>query len=145
MLARRAHTRRELQQKLWRKKFAAEEIAIALDGLTERGLIDDRKTASSIVRTQSARGRGRGRVASELAAKGVSRSDASSAMEEIDPAEESQSLLRLLERKERSIPAGLTPQARSKKLFDHLVRRGFSPGAVLTALRKKGKSADDDD
>lgn len=145
MLARRAHTRRELEQKLWRKKFGADEIAVVLGRLVERGLVDDRQTASSIVRTQSSRGRGRAHVASTLAAKGISREDAASALGEIDPLEENESLLRLLERKARSIPAGLTPQARSKRLFDHLVRRGFSPGAVLLALRKKGPSADDDE
>jgi regulatory protein len=145
MLARRAHTRRELQQKLRKKGFEAQEIGSVLDGLAERGLVDDRKTASSIVRTQSARGRGRGRLASELSAKGVSREDAAAALDELDPADESASLTRLLARKDRSLSASLTPRARSKKLFDHLVRRGYSPGAVLEALRKKGEPADDDD
>jgi regulatory protein len=144
MLARRAHTRRELQQKLRKKGFEAQEIGSVLEGLAERGLVDDRKTASSIVRTQSARGRGRGRLASELSAKGVSREDAAAAMDELDPADESASLTRLLARKDRSLSASLTPRARSKKLFDHLVRRGYSPGAVLEALRKKGEPADDD-
>jgi regulatory protein len=144
MLARRAHTRRELQQKLRKKGCEAEEIGSVLEGLAERGLVDDRKTASSIVRTQSARGRGRGRLASELSAKGVSREDAAAAMDELDPADESASLTRLLARKDRSLSASLTPRARSKKLFDHLVRRGYSPGAVLEALRKKGEPADDD-
>ena len=144
MLARRAHTRRELQQKLRKKGFEADEIGCVLDGLAERGLVDDRKTASSIVRTQSARGRGRGRLASELSAKGVSREDAAAAMEELDPADEAANLQRLLARRDRSLSASLTPQARSKKLFDHLVRRGYSPGAVIEALRKKGEPADDD-
>jgi regulatory protein len=145
MLARRAHTRRELEQKLRKKGFEAEEVGSVLEGLAERGLVDDRKTASSIVRTQSARGRGRGRLASELSAKGVSREDAAAALDELDPADESASLTRLLARKDRSLSASLTPRARSKKLFDHLVRRGYSPGAVLEALRKKGEPADDDD
>ena len=48
------------------------------------------------------------------------------------------------QRKSRALPAGLTPEARSKKLFDHLVRRGFAPAAVLEALRAKGDSFDDD-
>ncbi|MEO7921657.1 MAG: regulatory protein RecX [Thermoanaerobaculia bacterium] len=144
MLARRAHTRLELQQKLRRKQFETDEIEAVLDRLAERGLVDDRKTASSIVRTQSARGRGRGRLASELSAKGVSREDSAAALDELDPAEEAANLARVLARKARSLSASLTPQARSKKLFDHLVRRGYSPGAVLAALRKKGEPADDE-
>jgi len=38
----------------------------------------------------------------------------------------------------------LTPVSRSRKLFDHLVRRGFDPGAVREALREKGDPTDDD-
>ena len=49
-----------------------------------------------------------------------------------------------LEKRARSLPAGLTPVSRSRKLFDHLVRRGFDPGAVREALREKGDPTDDD-
>jgi SOS response regulatory protein OraA/RecX len=66
------------------------------------------------------------------------------ALASLDPAEEAKSLRVALERRERSLPAGLTRQARSKKLFDHLARRGFAPGAILEALRRKGDSTDDE-
>jgi hypothetical protein len=38
----------------------------------------------------------------------------------------------------------LTEAARSKKLFDHLARRGFAPAAILEALRAKGDATDDE-
>ncbi|MGA7991037.1 MAG: RecX family transcriptional regulator, partial [Thermoanaerobaculia bacterium] len=82
--------------------------------------------------------------ASELFARGVSREDADAALARLDPADEAKALRAALERRSRALPAGLTRQARSKKLFDHLVRRGFAPSAVLEALRAKGEPTDDD-
>ena len=76
--------------------------------------------------------------------KGVSRKDAEAALAALDPADEVRALLRVLEKRSRALPAGLTGRARSKKLFDHLVRRGFAPSAVLEALRTKGEPTDDD-
>jgi SOS response regulatory protein OraA/RecX len=76
--------------------------------------------------------------------KGVSREDADAALAGLDPADEARNLRRALDKRARVLPAGLTRQARSKKLFDHLVRRGFAPSAVLEALRTKGEPTDDD-
>jgi len=58
--------------------------------------------------------------------------------------DEAEALGRALEKKSRGLAPGLTPEARSKKLFAHLVRRGFSPAAVVEALRRKGEAIDDD-
>jgi len=144
MLARRSHTRRELTTKLSRKGFERTEIDAVLDAFAARGLVDDARTAGSIARSLTSRGKGSGRIRAELAAKGVSRADADAALGDLDPEDEKASLKRLLDRKASSLPAGLTRQARSKKLFDHLVRRGFAPGAVLEAIRQKGDPTDDD-
>ena len=132
-LARRDHTRVELARKLSKKGFDREEVDAVLDGLAARGLLDDRRTASLLVRSRT--GRGRARLAAELAAKGVSREDAALALAELDPEDEKASLRQALERKARTLSPGLTPGDRSKKLFAHLVRRGFSSGAVLEELR----------
>jgi regulatory protein len=143
-LARRAHTRVELRRKLLRKGFGCEEVEACLDDLASRGWLDDAATAASLASSRSRGGRGRRRIASELAAKGVSRADADAALARIDPVDEARSLRLALDRRARALPAGLTRQARSKKLFDHLVRRGFAPSAVLEALRRKGEPTDDD-
>lgn len=92
---------------------------------------------------QARKGRGKARIAAELSARGVSAGDRDAALAELDPGAERESLRRALERRARTLPAGLTRQARSKKLFDHLVRRGFAPAAVLEALKRKGDRTDD--
>lgn len=144
MLARRAHARRELALKLVRKGYARDEVEVVLDALLARGLLDDARTAGSLARSQAGRGRGRARIAADLAARGLARADVDTAIAGLDPAEERASLERALERKLRGLPTGLTTAERSKKLFDHLVRRGFGRQAVIEALRKKGAPADDD-
>jgi regulatory protein len=143
-LARRAHTRRELQQKLGRKGFDRGAVGVLLDELEERGWLNDAKTAAALAAWRSRAGRGRSRIAAELAAKGVGILDVEAALATLDPAEEAKSLRATLERRARALPAGLTRQARSKKLFDHLVRRGFAPAAVLEALHRKGDATDDE-
>src|SRR5512135_2958704 len=144
LLARRAHTRSEIRRKLLLRGFPASDVEACLDDLASRGWLNDAATAASLVSSRSRGGRGRGRIASELAAKGVSRKDADAALAALDPADEARALGRALERRSRALRAGLTRQARSKKLFDHLVRRGFAPSAVLEALRTKGEPTDDD-
>jgi regulatory protein len=143
-LARRAHTRSELEQKLGRKGFERAEIRALLDDLEERGWLNDAKTATALAAWRSRTGRGRSRIAAELAGKGVSREDADVALATLDPRDEAKALRAALARRERALPAGLTRQARSKKLFDHLARRGFAPAAILEALRRKGDSTDDE-
>ena len=145
LLARRSHTTRELSQKLSRRGFSPGEISSAVEDLVSRGYLDDEKTAAAMAAAQAGKGRGRARIASELFARGVSPADRERALAGLDPAAERAALRLALQKKARTLPSGLTRQARSKKLFDHLVRRGFAPAAVLEALRKKGDSFDDEE
>jgi regulatory protein len=144
-LARRAHGRVELERKLLRKGFEAAEVERVLDSLTAAGFVDDAATSGAMARSRSGRGIGKGRIASDLRSRGLGREDVDRALAAISAGEERESLRKALEKKARTLPAGLTAAARSKKLFDHLVRRGFSPAAVLEALRKKGDPPDDPD
>jgi SOS response regulatory protein OraA/RecX len=144
MLARHSHTRRELSQKLSRRGFSPSEISSVVEDLVSQGYLDDAKTAAAMAARQAGKGRGKARIASELAFRGVSPADRDRALAALDPAGERQALRRALAKKSRTLPAGLTSGARSKKLFDHLVRRGFAPAAVLEALHGKGETSDDD-
>lgn len=143
-LGRRAYTRRELEIRLLRKGYGAEEVGDTLAGLEERGWVDDAKTAAALAVSEAAKGRGRGRIASSMASRGVPRELAEGVLAGLDPVAESARLMEMLARRAGSHPSGLTPSARSKRLFDYLVRRGFSPGAVREALREKGDLPDDE-
>src|SRR5512141_1323771 len=144
LLAMRAHTRLEIRRKLLQRAFPEADIEACLDDLAARGWLNDASTALALAAARARSGRGRSRIAAELAVKGVSRKDAAAALAALDPADEAKSLRLALEKRARALPPGLTGRARSKKLFDHLVRRGFAPSAVLEAIRTKGESTDDD-
>jgi len=113
--------------------------------LVERGLVDDAATATQHVKSRGLRGVGKRRVAAELAARGVPQADRESALAGVDADAERDRLRDALAKRDRALPARLTGRERSRKLFDHLVRRGFSPDAVLEALRRKGEPGDADE
>ncbi len=71
LLARREHSRLELQQKLLKKKFSMVNIRIALEELTARGWLDDQKFCLSYVRYRVQRGQGPLKIIHELKLKGV--------------------------------------------------------------------------
>lgn len=143
-LGRRAHPRRELERKLLRGGHEPAEVSATLDALAAAGLLDEAATAAELARFEAARGRGSRRVAASLRARGVGEADAARALAAHGGESESARLKAALERKARSLPGGLTAVSRSRKLFDHLVRRGFDPTAVREALREKGDPTDDD-
>src|SRR4051812_50101007 len=71
LLATRAHFRRELAMKLTQRGYPAEEIAAALDRLTEQKYLDDRATARLFVESRRERtSEGRARLRSGLLQRG---------------------------------------------------------------------------
>lgn len=144
-LGRRALTRSELERRLARKGYLADEVAAVLEALSSRGLVDDGRTAAQHTRSRGARGVGKRRVSAELVARGVPAAERETALAGIDPEEERGRLREALAKKERTLPLRLTPVERSRKLFDHLVRRGFASDAVLEAIRRKGDPVDVDE
>ena len=142
-LGRRAHPRRELERKPLRGGHEAAEVTRTLDSLAAAGLLDEAATGAELGGFEGGRGRGSRRVAASLRARGVGEGDSARALGG-SAGDEDGRLAAALEKKARSLPGGLTPVSRSRKLFDHLVRRGFDPAAVREALREKGDPTDDD-
>lgn len=71
LLARREHSRRELQTKLTLRDFPNDDIAAALDRLEEDGLLSDQRFAEAYVRQRVAKGYGPLRIRQELRERGV--------------------------------------------------------------------------
>jgi regulatory protein len=72
LLARREHSRFELERKLRTKGFAEEEIPRTLDSLVKQGLLSDQRYAEQYCRARSNRGFGPRRIQLELQERGVS-------------------------------------------------------------------------
>ena len=110
----------------------ADEVVGAL---TADGTLDDRRVAAAHVRTAArVKARGRLRIARELEARGVERDLARELVREVSTEDEAAAIERLLVRKR--VPATLSVIER-RKLFAHLLRRGFPADAISQALRKR--------
>lgn len=71
LLARREHSRLELERKLGARDYEADEIAAALDQLEQDGLLSVERFARSFIESRYARGQGPYRIRRELAERGV--------------------------------------------------------------------------
>ena len=132
LLGRRDYTTRELADKLLAKGFPPGAVDETVRRLTADGLLDDRRVAAAYVRTASqVKGRGRIRIAHELHARGVPKSVIDDVVGRLGPDEESQAIQSILAR--RRWPARPTLADR-RRMFHHLLRRGFSPEVIAKEL-----------
>jgi len=141
LLSRREYTAHEVETKLLERGCSAETAATVIAALVAEGLVDDRRAAAAHVRTATGlKGRGRHRIERELAGRGIAKDVARDLLREMTPEAEVAAIRRILMRKQ--IPPRPDPAAR-RRLFQHLLRRGFSSDAVAKALRG-GKGEMDD-
>ncbi len=71
LLARREHSRQELERKLENRKFPAAIVREVVDALQAEGLQDDQRFVEAFVRSRVTRGKGPLKVMAELADRGV--------------------------------------------------------------------------
>ncbi len=73
LLARREHSRFELQQKLQQRDYPIELIQQQLTQLVEQGLLSDERFVEHYIRARSNKGYGPIRIAAELQQRGITR------------------------------------------------------------------------
>ena len=83
-LAARAHTEKEIVDKLSRAGYSERAVAYVMETLAKYKLIDDASYAESWVLTRAKRGVGPYRLRQELRRKGVSSEDAQAAIDSLD-------------------------------------------------------------
>jgi regulatory protein len=123
----------ELSRALEQRGFAGDAIREGLESLEREGWLNDLAAARSVVRMRGDR-YGRARIERELLGRGFSEEIAAEALSEIDPDGEERALSRLFARLQRSA-AGLSPDARRRRIWSALTRRGF-PAAAISAKMK---------
>lgn len=84
LLARREHSRRELERKLDARGFADVLIASTLDALEESGELAPARFTASFIRARAAKGQGPARIRAELAERGIDREQATELMRAAD-------------------------------------------------------------
>jgi regulatory protein len=133
LLARRAHFRREIVQKLAQRRYPHEEIDEALGRLEARRYLDDADASRRFVEGRLTRGGyGRARLAAELGARGVDDAVVREVLDELLPEDEMPAALEEARRWRRSGKTGPASLAR------RLERRGFSPPTIVEVLRREG-------
>jgi regulatory protein len=146
LLSRRQLSVTECRSRLAELEHSDVDIETAITHLLETGALDDARFARAYARTASdVKGRGRLRVIRELEARGVDHDTAAEAVGETYGDKDERSLVtRALQKKLRGRPA---PKDRREyaRLYQHLMRQGFTPAAVHAALRKLRGPEDDDE
>lgn len=138
LLVGRELTAAELRERLSRRGFPPEAIDAALDRLVSERLVDDRRAALMRARQAATlRGRGPARVALELRRAGIAPELVSEAVAEVFEEIDQHALIeRAIERKLGTSP--VRDRARTfRRLHAHLVRLGFAPQEVYSALRAR--------
>jgi SOS response regulatory protein OraA/RecX len=144
LLARRELTESECRARLENRFHSAAQIEAAVAHLRETGAIDDGRVARAHARTAvDVKGRGRLRIARELVARGVSHEVASEALADIfGDLDERTLVARALQKKLRGRQRPTDPREQAR-LYQYLLRQGFSPAVVTAELRKPGSRASD--
>ena len=141
LLGRRAHSRFELRRKLGRRGYTEVETEAALSRLLELGYLDDQSFAEGLVRRRGAI-RGPLALSAELAARGVDRAHADTAIAAFDSDAQLAAATRLAERL-----YARKPQAGYRDMLNtigpKLMRRGFSANVVRAACRAVLPGAED--
>jgi|SRR6266446_10799994 len=135
-LARRAHSRYELQERLERKKYSHDTIQAVLAELETQKFLDDRAFAMSFARDRLQRRQlGRDRVALELKVKGIAKELIEETLGLLYGEMDEQTLAQeALKKKQRTMKRSTTASDH-RRLTDFLRRRGFSYEAIRKALK----------
>jgi regulatory protein len=143
-LARRELSERQVRQRLARRGVDEAEVDAVVARLREDGSLDDRRVAGAHVRTAiRLKQRGPARLAADLASLGIDPATSRDAITEaLAESDESTLLARALARRWKSSEAPSLADA--ARLYRALVRQGFSPDRVRSAIDALGTSPDSD-
>jgi regulatory protein len=145
LLGRRELSVADLRARLLDRDHPAGEVDAAIAHLLETRALDDDRVARAYARTAaSVKGRGRLRVMRELHAMGIATEVVAAALADVFGELDERALIaRALQKKLRGRPRIASP-AEHARLYQYLMRQGFSPAATIAALRKMGGKEPDE-
>jgi len=145
LLARRELTVRQLRERLVDREHDRDDIERAIEHLLDTKALDDARVAAAYVRTAlKVKGRGRLRIQRELQELGVERDVATDALADaFGDVDERALIAAAIKKKLRGKPKISTP-ADYARVYQFLMRQGFSPAGVSAALRAYRRGAPED-
>jgi len=132
LLARREHTRFELEQKLRARGYPKDIAAAALDGLEQSGALAEARFTESFVRARAARGQGPKRIRMELVERGVDAAEAAAALLAAGFDWHELAGRARVKRFGPAAPKDYKERARQARFLQY---RGFEGGQIESALR----------
>jgi regulatory protein len=145
LLAGRELSVAELRARLLDRDHNPEDADLAVERLRQEGALNDERVARAYARTAiDIKGRGRLRIARELHEKGIAREVVTAALAEVFGELDERSLVsKALQKKLRGRPKPTTPSELAR-LYQYLMRQGFSPAVVADELRRLRGRRDDE-
>lgn len=134
MLTRRALSARELADRLQARGHNPAAVRSEVNRLRQVGLVDDRRLADVVVRSQLQRGRGRRAITLELRRRGLSATVTAAALASLAEEEEQTALEAALARARRRHSGSLKLPPTRQKVLRYLLSRGFSPSQARAAM-----------
>ncbi|HTL48477.1 MAG TPA: regulatory protein RecX [Verrucomicrobiae bacterium] len=129
-----ARSRKVLGEKLEAKGFPSAVVESTLARLEKTGFLDDKTLAAGLVNRYSvSTPSGRRRIDFEMKRRGVPAEIRREALESLTAEQERESALELARLKWQRL-GRVEPQARRKRVYDFLLRRGFDHGTARHAL-----------
>ncbi len=135
MLAQRACSKGEIEQKLKNLHYLPDTIEMVLYKLEREGFLDDEDFARQWTESRLNQGKyGRKKIAFELKRKGVSEEQIRSALEDTDPEQELESAVNLAQKFWVRRKTDEDPRKAKQRIFAMLCRRGFGYDVVRQAI-----------
>lgn len=143
MLARRELSTAQLKARLLERDHPEEDADAAIKQLQETGALDDARVARTYAETAlKVKGRGRLRIQRELNEMGIPRDVVAGALADtFGEVDERRLIAKAIAKKLRGRAKIDTP-GEYARVYQFLMRQGFSPAAVSAALRAYRKGAD---
>ena len=136
MIGRRELSEKQVRQRLARKEHSQEDIDDAVSRLREERVIDDRRVAGAIARTETGlRKRGKVRVRMQIERAGISKEIAKAALDEVFGDIDGEALLESALRKRLRGRETIDDDREMQRLFRYLLGQGFESDRVMKALK----------
>ena len=143
MLARRELSTAQLKARLLEREHPPEDVDAAIEQLKETGSLDDARVARAYAETAlKVKGRGRLRVQRELNEMGIPREIAAAAVADVFGEVDERGLIAKAITKKLGGRRKIDTPQEYGRVYQFLMRQGFSPAAVAAALRAYRKRVD---
>jgi len=146
LLARRELSEKQLRDRLIDREHERAEIDRAVEHLRDAGSLDDSRVARAYVQTAlKVKGRGRLRIQRELQEMGIEKDVASEALAAAFGEVDERALVRAALQKKLRGHKKIETIADYARVYQFLMRQGFSPAVVTAALRPFRRGGADED